>query len=454
MPDVLFDDSLPLLAEAVRHTLGDEALERGVVIRDSTGRLSFVAPHAAPSEEERVRISQALNEALGPYARRDGVVAYGDDPGANCLLQDPSRLTLRVGNRFCQLVDRRIVGAGWLDSPREEANGPPRIVFASFKGGVGRSTALAVAAADLARRNQNVLVVDLDLEAPGLGDLLLDEKRTPRFGAVDFLVENGIGGAPDGLLDEFVGTSALTTGGGGRVDVVPAFGQCATMNPENVLPKLSRAMIEDITEDGEAISVPAQISTMIRRLTARASYDAVLIDSRAGLAELAAPAVLGLGATVLLFGTAQRQTIQGHRALFAALKLLAQRDRAAGRNADWRLMLKAVYAKASLNENVAARHRDDLYELYADYLYDAEDEEKTDEEKENEFYFDIDDQNAPHWPLIIPFSQSFVEFDPVRSASQLTQSFYEQTFRSFLNGLDAIISSAASDPGSVMGAPG
>jgi hypothetical protein len=314
MPNVLFDDSLPRLAEVIRRMLGDDALQKGVVLRDATGRLSFLAPTGAASGDERAQVTQALNDALGSYARPDQVIAYRDDPGVNRLLQDPSRLPLQVGALFCQLLDRRIVGSGWLDSPTEEAKGPPRIVFASLKGGVGRSTALAVAAADLARRNQNVLVVDPDLEAPGLGDLLLAEERMPRLGAGDFLVENGIGGVPDALLEDFVGVSALTTGGGGRVDVVPALGRQATMNPENVLPKLARAMIDDIAEDGETISVAGQISTMITHLTARASYDAVLIDSRAGLAELAAPAVLGLGATALLFGTAQKQTIKGYRA--------------------------------------------------------------------------------------------------------------------------------------------
>jgi hypothetical protein len=111
-------------------------------------------------------------------------------------------------------------------------------------------------------------------------------------------------------------------------------------------------------------------------------------------------------------------------------------------------MLKAVYAKASFEENVAARHRDDLYELFANQLYDVEDEEGA---KGDEINFDIDDQNAPHWPLMIPFNQSFVDFDPVRSPSQLTQAFYEHTFRPFLDGIDAIIFLAAADPGPIEG---
>jgi hypothetical protein len=185
--------------------------------------------------------------------------------------------------------------------------------------------------------------------------------------------------------------------------------------------------------------VAAQIADMIRRFTGRDSYDVVLIDSRAGLSELAAPAILGLGANVLLFGTAQRQTIHGYAALFAALKLLAERDRAAGRQAEWRLLFKAVYAKAGLDESVAARHRDYLYELFADNLYDADDSQQDNPDAVS---FDIDDEDAPHWPLIIQFTQNFVAFDPVQAPSQLNAAFYEQAYRPFLDGIDSIIASS------------
>ena len=45
------------------------------------------------------------------------------------------------------------------------------IAFYSFKGGVGRSLALANTAAALAQRGHSVLVIDLDLEAPGLHEI-------------------------------------------------------------------------------------------------------------------------------------------------------------------------------------------------------------------------------------------------------------------------------------------
>lgn len=433
---VLFDAALPLLLQVVSKNFERIDLETSVVLRDATGRLSLLISRAAASQSERERFESIISEALGAYASTTSAIGFKGDAGVDKLLNDPAQVPVRVDGLRCNLLDRRIVGEGWLQSPKAAPRGPIRVVFASLKGGVGRSTALAVTAMDLARRNKNVLVVDLDIEAPGVGRLLLTEDRLPKFGVLDFLVENGIGGVSDRDLTEFVGVSNLTTAEGGKVDVLPAVGSQADIAPYNVLPKLARAMVEDITADGESISLSSQISSMIERFTVRENYDVILIDSRAGLAELAAPSVVGLGAIVLLFAGAQLQTFDGYKALFAGLGLLASRDRQQGRSADWRLNLKFVYAKASMDEALLSWHRDTLYDLFSAQLYDEEIAADDDLDRIN---FSIDDESAPHWPLIIPFNQGFVDFEPTRNLSQLTRPFYEQTFRPFLDGLDLLL---------------
>ncbi|MBU1211034.1 MAG: hypothetical protein KJ587_07150 [Alphaproteobacteria bacterium] len=430
---ILFDTSLPLLVDAVVELLGSDEAQQGVFLRDSTGRLAFICASETASDELRKQYAMTLRDRLASYARADRPIAFKGDPGVDEILSDPARLPVRVGSFDCQLIDRRIVGTGWLGSPKSQSTRPPRVVFSSIKGGVGRSSALVIAAADLARNNKNVLVVDLDLEAPGLGDLLLSPDRMPKLGVIDFLVENGIGGVPDSLLNDFIGISTLTSASGGRVDVIPALGGQSSENAANVLPKLARAMVEDFTEDGGLVPVSEQIATMISSFIAKNSYDIVLIDSRAGLAEISAPSIISLGATVLLFGTTQLQTVRGYRALLATLGQLARRDRARGFNADWRLSLKAVVAKTTLQEETLAAHRDALYDVFAEELYD-EDSNSLDD-----INFNIDDREAPHWPLVIPFNSAFIQFDPLRDPSHLTSAFYEQTFQPFLSGLYALL---------------
>jgi hypothetical protein len=276
---VLFDDALPILVEVLKEWGGEEFVERGTVLRDATGRLSFFAadrlPVPAPAEAgastgiqrppaqdelDLDPLGRRIVARLGAYARQDRPVVYPTEDGASPVLTSPKRIPVRVGEQFCSLIDRRIVGTGWLAEPVAAAvSGPRRVVFASLKGGVGRSTALSVLAADLARRGRNVLVIDLDLEAPGLGHLLLEDGRLPDYGVVDFLVEDGLGGVGNDLLRRFVGTSQLTLSSGGVVDVMPAIGRKSEAAPENILAKLSRAMIEDVVETG-TVSVGQQVS--------------------------------------------------------------------------------------------------------------------------------------------------------------------------------------------------
>jgi hypothetical protein len=434
LPFVFFDESLSIFSRAIIGLFGEEGLKNGVVLRDARGRLGFVTAQSAPSDDERERLSSELQNAIGHYARPERSLVFSDDPGAQTVLEDPTKCIMHADGRDLYLIDRRIVGSAWLESPSDVPKTPPRIVFASLKGGVGRSTAIAIAAADFARRNKNVLVIDLDLEAPGVGTLLLDGNRIPRFGVIDYMVETGVGNQLN--LDNFVGTSALTASDGGRVDVAPAFGSESLTHPKNILAKLSRSMIESVDDEGELISLASQFASMVDAFTTRNEYDVVLIDSRAGLSELAAPAVLGLGAHVLFFGTAQYQTVQGYRALFAGLRILAERDRARGLPAEWRSSFKPVYAKASFDERINQRYTDDLYELFSENLYD---ESLSSEISDEDFSFSLDDETAPHWPLVIPFSQPFSDFDPQMIPKQLTAPFYEQTFRPFLNALDRII---------------
>ncbi|HEY7308288.1 MAG TPA: AAA family ATPase [Gemmataceae bacterium] len=63
------------------------------------------------------------------------------------------------------------------------------ITFYSFKGGVGRTMALVNTAVELARRGRKVLLVDFDLEAPGLNTYELLRSKEPHPGIVEYVTE-------------------------------------------------------------------------------------------------------------------------------------------------------------------------------------------------------------------------------------------------------------------------
>ena len=420
-----FDESLPTLVAEVEAHLGHSFLETGVVLREASGRLAFFANEdLAP--ERIAAVSDAFQKALGHYARPDRVLADRQSPGAARVLEDSSARTVRVGERSIRYLDRRVVGADWVRGPEPEAPAPPRFVFGSLKGGVGRSTTLSVVAAEQARRGRNVLVVDLDLEAPGIGSILLEPDRRPAFGTLDYLVESGLGGINDADLVEFVGTSGLTIGAG-LVDVIPVVGTKSEKEPANFLSKLSRAMLDDIDPGGGTVSLRDKTRRMIDRVTNRRSYDLVLVDARAGMAELTAGPLLGLGATVFLFGTAQRQTIEGYSYLFAHLSTLPRFEE----ESPWQ-QLRMVHAKATLSDEVNAAFKEDLWTLFTEYLY---------EELEglDGFNFDVDDPQAPHNPIPVPFDARFIDWDPVKRPSDLPRNYYEATFGSFNAAVEALL---------------
>lgn len=428
-----FDDALPRMVAVLARQLGREIVEAGVVLRDAVGCLAFFS-NADLDTGLKLRLEIELRDALGPYARPDRLLVSPSEPGAQRVLADATVLTTRIdaGEAHLEIrcIDRRIVGAEWMTVPISPAPAPdalhraPRVAFASLKGGVGRSTALTVVADELAREGKNLLVVDLDLEAPGIGSLLLSEDRLPAYGVIDYLVErNLVTGTQDRvgvddplhpLVAEMCATSVLTMGAG-IVDVVPAFGTRSSAVPGNYLAKLSRAMLDAGAGDGGSASLSQKLADMLQALETIRRYDLVLLDVRAGLSELAAGPLLGLNAEVLIFATAQQQTLQDLRFLLAHLSWLV-----AGRSALPWARLKMVHAKAKLGVDYRP-FRDDVADMFATYLYEEA-------EGLEEFNFAADDPDAPHAPITIPLEPEFADWDPARRPDSRLKAFYERTF--------------------------
>ena len=80
--------------------------------------------------------------------------------------------------------------------PQHEPQIPRTVTFYSFKGGVGRTTALTHVASILAMRGLKVVAVDLDLEAPGLSTAF-NLKPQPKYGIVDYFYERSY--LPEGV---------------------------------------------------------------------------------------------------------------------------------------------------------------------------------------------------------------------------------------------------------------
>ncbi|SFI16128.1 ParA family protein [Methylobacterium brachiatum] len=425
--ELRYDNALPRFAALVQEAMGPEALARNCFLRDASGRLTFIALESI--DAATLTVLEQGARSLAPYVEPNGGAISSPDDLFDPSLADPNTgLPEWIDNDefqgFVRLVERRIVGQDWLQPPRDPIEGvPPITVFASHKGGVGRSTALAVASAALSDQGFNVLVIDLDLEAPGLGEMLLN--NPPRFGTLDFFVEDGLADLDDDFIEQMVAASPLSKNG--LVHVVPAVGSLGNKYPENILGKIARAYLEKTAADGSTITFLDRTRELVRRLSQQTRYDAIFVDARAGLNEATAAAVLGLGADVLLFGVDTPQTFAGYRYFLSHLQRF--RPSISGET-DWRYRLRMVHAKASADAKRQADFRTETFEVFSDTLYDIEDGIE-----EEAFNFDYDDPPAPHyaWPILNDIN--YAEFDPLSYRDQFASHMFDRTFGSFIAAL-------------------
>ena len=433
-----FDEALPRAVGVLRDCLPDIEPKKMRFVRDVTGRLFLVLPDSVPIEAlEQLR--SKLFEALDPYSpgREAGASRIGDTLAGDSLFAEPFLIEFEQGTPV-YLIERRVAGQDWLFVPSSQARRSPRVTFFSLKGGVGRSTALMLWALHLVKRGRRVLVVDLDLEAPGLSSQLLPDDGRPRFGVIDWLAEAVVGRADDEMVAQLVAPSDLAFGS--VLQVVPAAGTQSLTHPNNYIAKLARAYI-DGDQDNVASGFAQRISTLLDTLERLCKPDLVLLDSRAGLHETAAAAILRLDAEAFFFATGFAPSWEGYRYLFSHLKQLAQSSLFTASNtphkgeADWRGRLKMVHAKAPVDPAMRDRFVSNAYELWVDTLYD----EVSGDEIGDAFSFDEKDNEAPHYPMTILHYEAFEHFSPLIRLDSVGESAVSAAFGSFFRNADDLI---------------
>ncbi len=236
----------------------------------------------------------------------------------------------------------------------------PRIfTFYSYKGGVGRSMALLNMAYFLHARGRHVLVVDLDLDAPGASGFL---RRTD-----ELLPQTGTGDVVDVLAAAI--NSARSTRSG-QEPTLPSLRLDAflrVVDPSKyatpVHPKASRARLDvlaadearDYTARLSALDLPslsaeqiAQASDLLRGLLVRhrfprqqpwqeegappedTAYDYILVDSRTGFSEVGGLCVGPLSDRLIVLCGLNDQNINGTQQF---LKLVGLEPKARPANA-------------------------------------------------------------------------------------------------------------------------
>ncbi len=194
----------------------------------------------------------------------------------------------------------------------------PFITFYSFKGGVGRSMALINTAVIMAERGFRVLVIDMDLEAPGLSFLMQNTSNTGiaalhQAGFIELLADVKERGGDADLfelpVEQMLDTYACKYAG---LQIMPA-GKL----DENYTQRFDALNLRGLYEEdlGEPL-----IRTLKKRLAESGLVDFVLIDSRTGFSDEAGVCTRDLADYLVILSGLNKQNVEGSSNFLRVLK--------------------------------------------------------------------------------------------------------------------------------------
>lgn len=411
MPSKHMDEAKKDAIRTLQKFLTDHRdVERMVLIDDLFGQLRVVLWTKADNTDEiKDSLNHLLIEAASPFWTQEIWLAENVNPSDDLVYKhtwneahpvDIKTPRLRVDERR----RNRSAWFGGFDTPPWSVDspdcGPPIITFYSFKGGVGRTTALAAFAIQRARAGERVAVVDLDLDAPGAGVLLASDERgtTAPWGAIDYLLEESLL-APD-MRDYYHACRRESVTRKGEIVVVPA----GTLSPNTgYLNKLARIDFEPTIEG----QVKHPIHRLVRQVRESLQPQWVLLDARAGLSEPAGLLLGGLAHLHVLFGTSSEQSWQGIRIILERM--------GASRVRENQHQLECLLVHAMVPEDIqvgmqakaafAARAMEEFQHHY--YVQDPENPEEDD----LWFMRDADNTDAPSVPVPISYQPKLAHYD-------------------------------------------
>ena len=149
------------------------------------------------------------------------------------------------------------------------------LTFFSYKGGVGRTTSLALTAAYLSRKGKKVFVIDCDFEAPGLINFFnTSQTDNCKNGLIEYL--NDCQFVQDCDIEEYVYDVEKSYSGSGIINLMPA-GNILNSGEDltNYLEGLAKI-------DLQGQGLVKVLHTLINDINKKYNPDVVLIDSRTG----------------------------------------------------------------------------------------------------------------------------------------------------------------------------
>lgn len=205
------------------------------------------------------------------------------------------------------------------------------VTFYSFKGGVGRTMLLLNAACILADRGQQVLMIDFDLEAPGLTEFRFetcDQALAPRRPGLleliaDYLDELEADSSEPLIISNMAEIAAryITPSTvprrppqveGGRLDLMPA-----GIMDETYIRRMRDVDLDWLYDEGVGKPLFEMLKTTI---STSGRYDFVLVDARTGFSDESGICTRELADHLVVVTGLNRQNVEGTAAFLRLLK--------------------------------------------------------------------------------------------------------------------------------------
>ena len=295
----------------------------------------------------------------------------------------------------------------------------------------------------LAQRGERVLVVDLDLESPGLSTALLPEDRSPRFGVTDWLVEDLVENG-NAVRPDMVATS--TSSRDGSIDVVPAHGA----EPGEYVAKLGRVWMSTKPESGARKAWTTRLARMLTEIEEKRRPTVVLIDARAGIDEMASACLTDLGATsILAFAVDSHQSWSGYQILLDHWN----RTRVIRRIHE-RLQIVGALAPEKATSEYVTRLRERSWDVFKSTVYDEvpparlqEAPLETDDTPSPPWSFDLADSAAPHAPWVVRWNSGFASLESLHGRLvEIDEAQTNAVFGPLLDGVTTIVDATRDVP--------
>ncbi|WP_029294385.1 P-loop ATPase, Sll1717 family [Chryseobacterium hispalense] len=322
------------------------------------------------------------------------------------IYQDLIKSSTRVNDqKEIFFSERHLENTNWFIKESFELN-TQVISFYSFKGGVGRTTSTVLTAILLARLGKKVMLVDFDLEAPGISSIFANQNEDSYSllavkGFVDFIVDfestkrdiNQIN------LDDYYfrkNDQALVGTLGGELLIIPAI---ATDNhsASSYINKLSKT---NIRFDNSNQYIP---DLFLKKMEEKLNPDYILIDTRTGINDVGGLVFNRYAQSIFLLFYGNQQNMFGLESILPELIKLKEKD----------IKFYLVNSPVPLDENVAKEERgyyiEKSYEMFSNYYYD--------ENIPSQF-----DETAEHYPIDIYYNPQALILNSNEKLSMLLES--------------------------------